>query len=777
MTRAADLRAALRRAQEFLRRARDPADGLWHDFTSTAGPSSEWVTGFVLASLSGQDEREVRSARQALLGRARADGSWGFCARVPGDADSTAWALLALGPDLAPEPRLRAERFLLGQQRPGGGFRTYPDAAAGPLGLWAPHDHDHSGWQASHTCVTGTVLLALSDEALSAERRRDAVRYLLCHQDPSGIWPSYWWSGLAYATCQALRALSHCGQLPPAAAARAAAELARRQLPSGGWAWDGGTSGQAGSFETAFALRALIMAEQAGVARWPGCIHRGLHWLIRHQDPAGGWPVKPILRAPMPGDVREQLGAHAVPRRRGGLGTDSHGVFTAAAVAGCLAACLRSDPSGEVGGTATAALTIPIPGPTPVPILAPAAGPPLSRPRGISPVLRYLVTREAQTALWQTMSSRGLVIAPAARAAILAHDRSYGRRVATGLPVPGPGCRSFTTGWQREVAATLGFGWGMTRTLAALQVLPYRAKAAELGAVLMLGTAAVDRLCDSTPQRRDTLLALLSPDHLRAAADDSGNPVARAARGSADPDIRYALGLAADFFTRLRRCRLDQPWRFRVTELLIQALDAERGSLPPPGARPAGGDVGRAHVAARVLPFQVIAAAQCGLHHHDCPADSGLTESGLDRPDPLQPGTHCGITAQLLGEAIAAVDDLADLCADAGSGAANSLLDAVPTGQDKPKATTLPTGEQAIIAALASGACWASAATVAQRVTGLLSRPVPKADGVSPPVERVLAYMWGWGSLGRPALDVRLGPRPAPARSERRAGRDGVSRA
>ena len=37
MTRVADLEAGLRRAQEFLRRARDPVNGLWHDFTSSAG--------------------------------------------------------------------------------------------------------------------------------------------------------------------------------------------------------------------------------------------------------------------------------------------------------------------------------------------------------------------------------------------------------------------------------------------------------------------------------------------------------------------------------------------------------------------------------------------------------------------------------------------------------------------------------------------------------------------------------------------------------------------
>jgi hypothetical protein len=39
MTRAADLEARLRRAQKFLLRARNPADGFSYDFTSSAGPN------------------------------------------------------------------------------------------------------------------------------------------------------------------------------------------------------------------------------------------------------------------------------------------------------------------------------------------------------------------------------------------------------------------------------------------------------------------------------------------------------------------------------------------------------------------------------------------------------------------------------------------------------------------------------------------------------------------------------------------------------------------
>ena len=160
----ADLRPALRKAAGFLLQSRNAASGLWEDFASTAGPSTEWVTGFVLASLASLAHPDLRAAREKLLDCQRQDGSWGFCSRVPGDADSTAWAVLGLGSALPDDRRDGAARFLLAQQLGDrGGFRTYPGTAAAGLGPWAPGGRDHSGWQAAHTCVTGTVVLALAE--------------------------------------------------------------------------------------------------------------------------------------------------------------------------------------------------------------------------------------------------------------------------------------------------------------------------------------------------------------------------------------------------------------------------------------------------------------------------------------------------------------------------------------------------------------------------------------------------------------------------------------
>ncbi len=709
----ADLRPALRKAAGFLLQSRNAASGLWEDFASTAGPSTEWVTGFVLASLASLAHPDLRAAREKLLDCQRQDGSWGFCSRVPGDADSTAWAVLGLGSALPDDRRDGAARFLLAQQLGDrGGFRTYPGTAAAGLGPWAPGGRDHSGWQAAHTCVTGTVVLALAELGQAGARAGQAARYLADRQDPSGVWPSYWWSGVAYSTHQALRALRGHGLLTTAAASRAAGELACRQLPSGGWAWDGSLTGTGGAFETAFALLALDEARQAGAEPGAGHVLRGLAWLTRRQSGAGRWRSQAILRVPMPSDRTERLGACEAPARPGGLGPDPRGVFTAAVAARCLGSYQDWSPQ-----------------PAPRRSAAPASG----QRADIPPVLRFLVVHEAQTAFAATMASRGLTITPAARVAVVAADRTSGRRIAARLPAPAPGSRVFGQHWRDQAVPVLGFGWGMTHVLAAHQSLPCQAEAAELGAVLILGTAAVDQLLDGSRRRRDALLAVLNRDLLAAAAErDTGQrALAEASLTAADPGVRYVLALVSAFFQRLQHCSLAEDWYQRICDLLRQAYDAELRTISARPPEPPGDGILQAHLSARVLPLQVISAIQCGLRGHAC------AESGHDK---------CTRAAQLLGEVIAAVDDLADLCADARTGAVNSLL-AQSAGPGLAAEQRSPS--RALIGVLSSGACWHAVDSAARALTELGHGLPPRREPRQPSSRhRALAHLSGWGDLG-----------------------------
>lgn len=707
------LRSGFQQATDFVLRSRG-ASGFWEEFTSTAGPSTEWVTGFVLASLASHSHADIREACGRLLDCQRADGSWGFCPRVPGDADSTAWAVLGLGSALPEDRRSAAATFLQAQQLGGGGFRTYPDTAATGLHPWAPRARDHRGWQAPHTCVSGTVLLALAQLGQAGPRAGPAARYLADRQDPSGVWPSYWWSGVAYSTHQALRSLRGHGLLTTSAASRAARELTRRQLRSGGWAWDGSLVGPAGAFETAFALLALHETRKAGAQPGTDCIRRGLVWLTQHQSKAGRWRSRAILRVPMPDDTRECLGACEAPPRPGALGTDASGVFTAAAAARCLATYQDWSPE-----------------PAPRRPTAPTRRPQADIPA----VLEFLMLHEAQTAFARTMSSRGLTIAPATQATVLDTDRRHGHRIAARLPSPGLDSRFFGRHWRDQAVPVLGFGWGMTHVLAAHQSLPCQPEAAELGAVLILGTAAVDQLLDASPRRRDALLATLSRGLLIAAADRSTGQraLAEASLAAQDADIRYVLGLVSAFFLRLTRCDLDEFWYQRICNLLLQGYDAELRTLAssPPG-RPST-EILQAHLSARVLPFRVISAIQCGLCRHACDdSDQG----------------SCARAAQLLGEAVAAVDDLADLCADARHGAANSLLN---LSADPDRDADLQSPSRALVGVLASGACWHAATSIAQALTQLTDSLLPHQESNQPySRDRALAHLWGWGDLGRP---------------------------
>ena len=98
MASVAAVRSALVRTDDTLLAAPSAVGHLWEDFASTAGSSSEWVTGFVLWGLGAKPTSPVvAAATEALIARQRKDGSWGYCHKVPGDADSTAWALIGLG--------------------------------------------------------------------------------------------------------------------------------------------------------------------------------------------------------------------------------------------------------------------------------------------------------------------------------------------------------------------------------------------------------------------------------------------------------------------------------------------------------------------------------------------------------------------------------------------------------------------------------------------------------------------------------------------------------
>lgn len=210
----------------------------WEDYCLPVGPSDAWITAYVLTRLARieragllgvEDRASVGYGLDWLLAARRPGGGWGYNASVPEDADSTAWAVLALrawGRE-APHEALALLRACLSVD----GAATYP-----------PETSAKSGWSVGCADVAATVVAALR----ACGEERDV------HIDPRAR--AYWWvSPLYVRAIQAefgaahgddadlaefhphgsferalLLTLGGCGELQQSA-------LLRAQLPCGLW--------------------------------------------------------------------------------------------------------------------------------------------------------------------------------------------------------------------------------------------------------------------------------------------------------------------------------------------------------------------------------------------------------------------------------------------------------------------------------------------------------------------------------------------------------------
>ena len=336
-----EIDASLSRAISFLRRRRRE-DGLWYEFRTLAGTSSEWVSAFIVWILSECEDCDwVQTTVDSLLGRQRSDGGWGYGPAVPPDCDSTAWAILALsaGQSLRHSALLRGARFVSAHQGPNGGFCTYraDSGIADFTGLRKPDAL--TGWLSEQVCVSGVAIQALLEaRALACEHTlADGLAYLERARDTtSGTWSSYWWTGTAYASYHSLKSLSNGHSLAPEMLGSACRRLRYQQQADGAWSGNGDTSEP---FETAFATLTLLLepnAHNLAAAR------HGLHWLLAQQQNDGSWVSCPMLRIPPP-RVSDAASVEFRSDRQGAraLLADRGRAFTTAAAVRALAVSRR----------------------------------------------------------------------------------------------------------------------------------------------------------------------------------------------------------------------------------------------------------------------------------------------------------------------------------------------------------------------------------------------------------------------------------------------------
>lgn len=245
------------------------ADGHWRDFSLPVGVSDRWVTAYILTRLAETDRRAgLRLAGSSAIADAlawleasrTADGGWGYNAAVPDDADSTAWAVLALHGWSRPIPP-SAISLLEGCMRQGQAS-TYP-ADNSPRAFWSGASPD---------------VTAIAARALRVCGRRPAVGPAAA---PNDLPRAFWWVTPLYVL--AARAEDPQPDLSEALRARLAAFRSH------------------GAFERALRLRltgdakeeAALVADQAPCGLWPASAR--LRLVLR----AGAEPWRDIASGPV----------------------------------------------------------------------------------------------------------------------------------------------------------------------------------------------------------------------------------------------------------------------------------------------------------------------------------------------------------------------------------------------------------------------------------------------------------------------------------------------
>jgi len=333
------LRGNLRRAREFLL-ARMRHDCLWSDFKTLAGESTDWVSGYIAATVGA-----VSGTASTLISHQHADGGWGYAPHVPSDVNSTAQVLLYLSAvdktwvAGAAQAATLGTEFLLDAQAACGGFPPYADEQAIRAFLSLPEGISLAGWCRPELLVTAMAGRALAASgAAHAARARRAWERVAAAQSPEGGWQSQWWLGESFPMQQAV-ALG--GAVGDRAGSRAVLERARRYIEAtqnadGGWGTEPGQGSQ--PFATAANVEALVRlgGSERRVA-W------GAEFLSERQACDGGWASSWLLRIPPTWllEAPRRIGSPGVSPGTGVLLRDQHRNVTTASCVAALRAAAR----------------------------------------------------------------------------------------------------------------------------------------------------------------------------------------------------------------------------------------------------------------------------------------------------------------------------------------------------------------------------------------------------------------------------------------------------
>lgn len=295
---------SVRAGVQFLLRAR--RGDRWVDFDLPVGGSDAWVTAYTLARLGAVGRESFTNRGLEAISRSldwlsnmrSPGGGWSYNPTVPNDADSTAWAILALrryNRAVSDEAR----RFVSSCRESSGWFVTYPS--------------DNSGqrvWRLPAPDVTVTAMRALGEPWSDATESR--FRLVQCKDSTI---PAYWWTSPFYTVALLVEGYP---------------ELSSSRLSLG--AIDKRGEGLASEFDLALLL---LIHSSMGNQR---CAARIAKHLRLRQRSDGSWPPSAVMRLPPP-----QMHTPWNTIDSGPLYIDVHGVFTTATAVAALSAFARLD--------------------------------------------------------------------------------------------------------------------------------------------------------------------------------------------------------------------------------------------------------------------------------------------------------------------------------------------------------------------------------------------------------------------------------------------------
>jgi squalene-hopene/tetraprenyl-beta-curcumene cyclase len=260
-------------------------------------------------------------------------GAWAFqyCNRHSPDTDDTAMVLHVLlnhrnhkpgqTPDQVCERELddtcrRGLDWLAGMACRDGGWAAFDADARVRRAQRLPYPEPEVLADPPSADITAHAVEVLAQAGPRYRHRvRAGVRWLLAAQEQDGSWLGQWGCNYLYGTAAVLTALNAAGvPADTPAVQRATAWFVDHQNSDGGWGedqrsyqdpqWRG--RGPSTASQTAWALSGLLAADQRDHH-----VHRGITWLLTHQQPSGLWQETQFTGAVFPRDSPIRYGSYS----------------------------------------------------------------------------------------------------------------------------------------------------------------------------------------------------------------------------------------------------------------------------------------------------------------------------------------------------------------------------------------------------------------------------------------------------------------------------------